>query len=453
MSAAYTIWLSSPTGERLAVLDSFVRLSYRRVVNRSGQASASRQPLQLVLHAESLPASLLVRDSRLEIWRAPGGAGLPSTSACFSGQELDTETVWLVRSIRKLLDSSGQQLLAVGAVPAIDVLAARLVAYPVGSSQASKTGPADNLMKQIVRENFASDAEAARDLGDWLDIAPDMGLAPATSKQCAWRNVLHVLQELAEAAAEAGTPLYFDIVSPTRERLEFRTYIGTRGSDRTFPDGLNPLVLSPETGTLSSVERSFDYADEYTYVYAGGQGAEEERLIVGAGDSLRSAASPFGRRERLLDARHIADGDALQAEAAANLATGRPRSLFRATVTSNPGSIYGVHWRWGDRVTAAFAGEIFDCHIDEVEVTVEAGQETVRAWLRAEGTPLPSLAEQVARLTSSETETTYQQVQRSTLPASTTLLVPPEGHMLLYGRYAIAGSLSLGSSGRLVILV
>jgi hypothetical protein len=36
--------------------------------------------------------------------------------------------------------------------------------------------------------------------------------------------VLTVLQEIAEASAEAGTRIYFDIVAPTVSTLEFRTY-------------------------------------------------------------------------------------------------------------------------------------------------------------------------------------------------------------------------------------
>jgi hypothetical protein len=456
MSTSYTIWLSTPTGVPLAVIDSFVRLEYRRIVNSAGHSSSPGSsgalPLRLLLAAENLPLHLVGRDSRLEIWRTPpnpaGESQMPVS------QELDTETVWLVRRVRKLLTNNGERLVELEAVPAIDLLASRIVPYPVGSTRASKSGPADDLMKEVVRENLGiavSDSE--RRLSTWLDVAPNLGLAPGVSKSFARRNVLHVLRELAEASAQAGTPLYFDIVSPARGRLEFRTYTGARGSDHTFPAGINPVVLSPETGTLAQIDRSFDYADEFSVVYAAGQGVESERLVAEAVDATRSTASPFSRRERLVDARQIADVSALAAEAQAALAAGHPRRIFQALIVNTPGMAYGRHWRWGDRVTASFDGEIIDCHIEELHVVVESGRETVRAWLRADGLEPLSLGGQVDKLAADERETTYQQVQRGALPAGTALMVPPGGHMLVYGRYEMVGSLTLDAGARLVVLV
>jgi hypothetical protein len=433
-----------------------VRLEYRRGANSSGRSTASgfgsALPLRLLLEVESLPLHLIGRDCRLEIWRTrhdPAGE-----SAIPLSQQLDTETAWLVRRVRKLLTRDGRRLLELGAVPAIDLLASRIVSYPVGNAYASKSGPADDLMKQVVRENLGTAAtDSARRLGDWLFITPDLSQAPTVSKSFARRNVLHVLKELAEASAQAGTPLYFDIVSPARGQFAFRTYTGARGTDHTFPAGVNPVVLSPETGTLTQVDRTFDYEDEFSVVYAAGQGVEAERLVAEAIDTARSSASPFGRRERLVDARQIADVDELAAEAQAALAAGHPRRTFQAMVVSMPGMAYGRHWRWGDRVTASFDGEIIDCHIDELEVIVEGGRETVRAWLRADGLEPLSPGGQVDKLAADERETTYQQVQRGALPANATLMLPPGGHLLLYGRYELAGSLALDAGARLVILV
>lgn len=455
----YTIWISSPAGERLAVIDRFIRLEYRRVVNHPGLYTAvdtrNVLPLRLVLPADSLPARTLPPDSRLEIWRTKGDIERRTPDSAYQPlrtQELDTETIWLVRRIRKLLTRDGQYLLELGAVPAIALLTTRIVAYPAGSIQASKQAPADDMMKHIVRENFASAADSARDISDWFSIAPDLGLAPVVSKRFARRNVLHVLEELAQASSEAGTPLYFDIVSQSLGKLEFRTYIGARGTDHTFPDGLNPVVLSPETGTLMQVDRSDDYEDAYSVVYAAGQGIETERLIAEAHDPVRIASTPFGRRERLLDARHIASPADLAVEARSALAAGRPRRTFRATVVSAAAIAYGQHWRWGDRVTAAFDGEIIACHIDEVHVIVEDGRETVWATIRAEGIAPPGLDQRVDRLSAGEAEAAYQQVQRGGLPVDTTLAVPTDGQMLVYRRYELAGRLTLNTGAKLVVL-
>lgn len=459
--ANYTIWISSPSGERLAVIDRFIRLEYRRVVNRTGMyvAGGVRNvlPLNLVLLADALPLRFIERDSHLEIWRTKGEAEQRPAGSSYRPlrtQELDTETIWLVRRVRKLLTRDGQRLVELGAVPALAILNSRIVAYPAGSAQASKQGPADDVMKQIVRENFGPAAtDPARDVGDWLNVAPDVSLAPVVSRSFARRNVLQVLDELAQASAEAGTPLYFDVVSQAPGQFEFRTYVGARGADHTFPNGIGPVVLAPETGTLAQVDRSDDYEDEYTVVYAAGQGVEAERLVAEAGDSPRIATSPFGRRERLVDARQVGNVNDLLAEARAALVASRPRRTFRASVVSTAGIAYGQHWRWGDRVTAAFEGEIIACHIDEVQVIVEAGRETVQATVRADGLAPLTRDSHLDRLVASESEATYQQMQREVLPADTTLRLPQQGQILVYGRYEVAGSLLLNSGAKLVIVV
>jgi hypothetical protein len=50
-----------------------------------------------------------------------------------------------------------------------------------------------------------------------------------------------------------------------------------------------------------------------------------------------------------------------------------------------PDSRYGVDWAWGDYVTAQAFGQLIDCRIDAVSVSVKpgAGYERIDAWLRA----------------------------------------------------------------------
>jgi hypothetical protein len=447
----HTIWLSTPTGTPSAIIDNIIRLDYRRSLNESGRYVAqnvrNELPLRCIAPADALPLHLLARDSRLQLWRTRSTNG-----ALLRSQSPVTEATWLVRQVRTLASTDGQRLVEIGAVPAIDLLNDRIVAYPANRAQASKTGPADDLMKAIVRENFGALAtDSRRDVSNWLKVAPDLGRAPVVSKSFARRTVLDVLQELAEASAEAGTPLYFDIVTPAPAIMEFRTYAGTRGIDHTFPGGVQPVVLSPETGTLLEAERGFDYEDEYTVVYAGGQGAENERRIATVSDPARISGSPFGWRERRIDVRHIRDTTDLLAEAQAALVAGRPRRTFRATIRSTPGAAYGLHWKWGDRVTAVVEDEIFACTIDELAVTVTAAGETIRARLRADEDDAAT-STRLSRLTTPETEATYQQVQRGTLPANSSLRLPAEGHLLVYGRYVIAGQVDLAAGSRLVVL-
>lgn len=370
MGAEYTIWLARPDGWRLQPLDpsAWHSLHYRRPVNAVGA-------LTLTLSA-AFPVDMIALDSRIEVWRRPAATGPLA---------LDTETIYFVRGITKRVDMRGERTYEINAVSAVELLARRIVAYAAASAQASKSGmAADTMIREIVLENLGSSAtDTARSIATSLAVAAAAGTGPSVTKAFARRNVLRVCQEIAQAAADLGTPVYFDIVAPMPNTLEFRTYVGVRGSDHSYPSGINPVRLSTNAGTLTDVTRSYDYSDEATYVYAAGKGQESAREIATASSTTRMAASPFNRRELLIENSN-ATGTALVDEARAGLYAHRPRRIFRGTIVNAPGAIYGQHWGLGDKVSAELDGEVIPCRIDMVDVRVEDSEETIKADLRAE---------------------------------------------------------------------
>jgi hypothetical protein len=453
MAATYTIWLSSPTGERIAVLDRFVRLEYRRRVNDAGFGMGLfgrvSYPFTLMLSWPSLPPSLVrlfQRDYRLEVWRSVDGGLL----------ELDTETVWFIAQVVQRVTGRGERVLIVHAEPATSLLSRRIVASASGGSRAQKSGPADDLIRAIVREHFGSAAGTERDVSAWLTIpteGEDRSGGASVSKAFAWRNVLTVLQELAEASAEAGIPLFFDVVAPTPSTLRFETYAQVRGTDHSRGNsrGMEPVVLSVETGTLTDVVRSVEWREEITAVYVGGQGARESRAVVEVSDAARAARVPFGRCEVLHDARQVAMTEGLTSEGHTRLREGQPAVTFSAQVVNRPSALYGVHWRFGDRVTAEFEGEVLTCRVDQVQVVVTRDGEKVTANLVLErsgvGTTRQSRGSEV-----SETEHVFQQVQQTGVPSGEVVLVPTGGQLVVYGRYAVAGTLKVAAEGEVRVL-
>lgn len=460
MQCEYMVWLCSPAGERLAVLDGFVRLEYVRRVNdtgyRRGLFGVVAYPLTLVLPwTDKLPLRWLQRDARLEVWRGCGGRLL----------ELDTETVWFVSRVVRRVLRSGERVVEVNAEPAIALLGRRIVAYGAGDTEAqcAETAAGD-AMKAIVRENFGSGAGSGRDVSNWLRVEENLGDGAHVTRTFARRNVLDVLKDLAEASGQDGEPLFFDVVAPTLgagEQVVFRTYGKARGSDHSFGNsaGTAPVVLSVETGTLADVVRQVDWHAEVTYVYVAGQGAQDARAIVEVGDTTRAGVVPFGRREVLCDARHVAVQAALEAEGKIALRQGEPRDEFEATLVSRaPWAVYGIHWRFGDVVSAEVAEEIVRCRIDSVRVVVERGREEVTAALRVdmsgqvgtlEGT---DLTRQVAGLAAHEQEHVHQQVQRQGVPAGEYVVVPSAAQIVAYGVYEIAGTLDVASGGELRVV-
>jgi hypothetical protein len=363
---AYFVEVADPFGVKLAQVDTFLALDFVRPVNDVGVLTLDLDP--------DTDVSQFRLDGRLSVYRQ-GSAG---------GYRLQTETVWLVRQWRRVMYTSGERVLRVTAYSASDLLARRIVAYAAGSDEASKTDHADDMMKAIVRENLgASATDTDRRWSSYLTVQADSASASSMSKAFSRRNVLTVLQEIAETSAEGGEPLYFDIVAPSSSTLEFRTYTGQRGVDRTLSSA-SPLIMSPELGTIRGGELFEDYASEYTVVYAAGGGEGKAREVSEVEDTARSGASPFGRIEALRDARHGATGASLTAEGNAYLRASRPKRIFTAALVDTPQVRYGLEWHWGDKVTAQFEGKTFDCHIDTLRVSVAGGKETISAHLRAE---------------------------------------------------------------------
>lgn len=363
----YYIDVATPQGVRIAQMDAFLALTYARRVNGYGVMTLDLDP--------NTDRSLFRLDGRLGIWRQPTDGGL--------GLEMDT--VWLVRNTKRVRNANGEQRLRITAVSALELLSRRIVAYAAGSAQALKTATdADNLLKDFVDENLgASATDTARRWNTLMTIAADESLGTHVDKACARRNLLTVCQEVADQAQQLGYPLYFDVICPTYGTLEFHTWINQRGADRRASSD-NPLILSPEMGTVAESEYEEDYLNEGTYCYAGGDGLEALREIATASDTARIGASPFGRREIFRDARQGSTGDSLTAEASAALYAARPRRLYSGRLIETDQVRYGRDWRWGDRVTVQDFGESFDCEISAIKVKVADGAETIDAALRAE---------------------------------------------------------------------
>lgn len=341
--------------------------AYARGVNTVGSLTLTLPP--------TIPLSYLQRDGRILVYRSV--PGVPPA--------LDMDAVWFIVSVTRRLSDSGEQSVEVKAVDAVDLLRRRIVAYAAGSSQAVKSAAADNLIKAIVRENLSTSAAvAARQLPTSLfRVAGDLGQAPTIAKAFSRRNVLEVCKDVADAATQAGTYTAFDVVW-AGDVLEFRTYTQWRGVDHRFPGGLNPVILSPDTGSLTSVEYGTDYSDEITYAYVGGQGEESARAVGEATDAVRATLSPFARIESWGQNNNSADSAALTDDADAAVRAGRPRVLFEGRVNADaPGATYGRDYGFGDVVTAQAFGVNVDCRIDAVSVSVGPDRESISIVARS----------------------------------------------------------------------
>ncbi len=362
MTAQYDIWLDTPDGDRLALLDTFLSLQYARVVNDVGKF--------MIKLPDTLDRRLIRPDAMLEIWRTEGGC----------------QTLELLGLIRRLEygEENGAAYSILEGYDGNGLLADRIVAYAAGSAQAVKSGAADDVMKAIVRENLGSSATDTDRILSALTVQPDFTLGPTVDKRFARKVVLEVLKTYAEAAYTLGTPVYFDMVpqitGDNRATWEFRTAINQPGSDRTY-SAYYPTLFSQEWGNLESPLLVYDYFDEYSVVYVGGQGEEAKRRVVEVEDTSRTGLSPWGRREKFLDATNQKTTAQLTSVGQRALATGRTRARFSGVLLSTTQTMYGRDWRVGDLVTASYRDMQFDVLVNVIHIRVDRNGEILEARL------------------------------------------------------------------------
>lgn len=375
-SAIYTCYLADPFGVRLADASNFISLKYTRTVNDVGT-------MTLILPGSFSRQYIRAPDGRVEIWRRQQNT---------SREILVTDTTWLIKKVDYARDDNGQETIVIEADTPLSILRepGRFINYDADSTDntAATDIAADDIIKSVARRNIGSsdtsNSAYTRDLSAYLSIAPNISLGATLSKSYPWRECLKVMQELANASTQAGVYLAFDIVAPSPDTLEFRTYTQQRGVDRRFPGGLNPIIIGPDFGNMGGCTLSYDWRNEITYALAAGRGTGSDRVTAEAADTARIAASPFGLREKFVNAAMYTTVGGLSEEAKAVVRQGRPKTLFRGKILDVPGSRYGVHWGWGDYVTVQAFGKSFDARIEAITVTVARGKETIDAWVRAD---------------------------------------------------------------------
>lgn len=366
MNTNWEIWLNDARGRRVKLLDNALGLSLVMNANEVGQWSL---PMP-----HGIDSALFGVDSIIEFWRAPQGGALQLLPS-----------LGFVRSFAYSQGEQGDAILTVSGPDQNDLLARRIVAYRAGSSYTSKSNQADDMMRDVVRENLGANCtDADRQLTAYgLTVEDDLTLGPSVDVGFAWQGVLETVQKIATISAQAGTPLYFRLApswaSDGTLAFKFQVVKNFMGQDRV--DVGSPVVFGDELGNLSDAVLVYEYADEVNYVYAGGAGEEDYRYVYETEDTAREGTSVWNRREAFVDARNLAKTE-VQNKAREALQAGEPTVRFSGKLLESNNSLYGLHWNFGDKVSASFCGRQFTGMVKAVRITVdENGNETVEARL------------------------------------------------------------------------
>ncbi len=371
MANAYQIIAKSSTGIALGTLDGFIDATINLVVSAVGAADIS-------LPYTAYNASFFAADNLIEVWRSVDGGLFYLLGG----------TAFLMRKLSKLLRPSGEKLLNITGLDLKDVVARRLVAYANQSSQASETGPADDIIKVVANENMSAAAvDTTRNLGNYFVIAPNLSAAPTLYENAPHRRLSDLFKETTDSSYTAGTYLAWDIgydPSQSLPVLTLNTYTGQRGVDHRWPSSSAPLFFDPEQGSIVDVERSYDYRDLRNRVYAGGSGIGPFQPIATANDLASQGLGPFNLVEEFLAISNTSDPNSLQTDAFEAMRRLRARRTYTARAVNTPFLRFGVEYDFGDFDTTALYGELLDARLDGVSISLADGEENVSLILRSD---------------------------------------------------------------------
>lgn len=362
--AKYEIRRYDTSGNLLEVIGEFKKLSYVRTVNTIGS-------MELYLPLGKYRYGDFSNNQLLEIWREKAGTN-----------KLQNETAYFLKDW-ELISSGGEGLVRLLAFDANWLLTTRIVAYAAGSAQAEMTDEADAMMRAIVIDNFGADANSTRRLAEFT-VSPIKEDSQEVTKAFSRRNVFQVLQEIAEAATEAGTNTYFDVVRTQINKFVFRTYTGQRGIDHGGTSSDIRLV-GEDYGNFEDVRFGTYHSQEVNYVYAGGQGQKNDRMIVEVSATKRiNNGYPYNRIEAFADARQADTTAAVRAEGRAKLREGKPKRVISGRLIDTPAMQYDIHYGFGDIVSVKAFNFVTDCHAKSVRGVVDDSGELLDIRLEGE---------------------------------------------------------------------
>lgn len=384
MSSRYETWLTDDSGRRILSLQDLSYLTFTRAVSGMGTCQFGL-PLEILtdkLHTWFQP------DWRLDVWRSPA-----------QGYALRREDVFFIRRASPYIRQDGVQMITLYGRNGIDLLKRRHVIQRAGTSWASKTDFADDMMKEIVREQMlygsvvdedgVQDNTRAWPQGEFT-VQADVSLGPSMPRDFEGAEVFDVLKGIKEATFQKYRDdpdnekrIFFDVVpvdldttkisSGAPQGWMFTTKAGLYGKDRT-----NEREFSLENENIDNPTYSISHLEEVNSVYMQGGGRGESQITENVTDAARIGSSRWNRVEAVKSSSNQTETTSLQDSGASELEANKPKEDFPVTFLNVPSSLYGIDWDLGDRVRVNYAQKQFEVEINIVYVSFkESGEETI----------------------------------------------------------------------------
>lgn len=398
MAATYQVWIKNRAGVRVAVLTdetapasgighTQIRSLYlTHLENHAGT-------LTLQIDGRSRLVPLFQTDCQIEVYRrvlTSGGDWYLEWEGFFIGEE-------------RRIDGNGDKTFIIHGVGYLDLVYREEISYFSSTAYTDKSGAGETVIKEFVSENIGSGAVvnlgAGREYSGvrlGLSVETDQGRGENWDGERSWKNLGKVIKEIAVLTGVA-----FDIVGTGAATFEFRVYEGQRGEDRSnvgitaASAGLNaagnpPIVFSDKKRNMRNVVYSRNQGTAINTINVLGRGDTITREITLRENAEGIAASDYeddddnivvtnwNRRVDSINASQQTTEEGRESVGDAELAERVPSETFTFEPVQSRSLAYGVHYTWGDVITAQIDDIVRHKKLIGVKITLNQNGENIQ---------------------------------------------------------------------------
>jgi hypothetical protein len=328
-------------------------------------------PLIFSVPGTDVRASFIQRDHFVEVRR-------------YNGEEWRTQATFMVKLIEKIRETGEEgestETYLFGCLSLEDLLAGRVVDPDDDPLEANgystKSGYTETVMHSYVREQLGAGASDERQI-PFFAQSTDKGRGRSVGFRERHSNLLELLQRMTEPFG-----VDFRVLLKNSNQLVFTTDIYGRNRSKSN-DSTSFFAFSENRGNLANAKLSQDYRETKNFAYILGPGEGDNRIVLNR-NTNDVYATPFARREFVVDAGNTEAGSSLEAltEGDKALNDERPRVEFTFDLVQNNISQYEVNWFLGDVVTVIYGDFQQDLRIMKVAIQVQSTDEQITPTLR-----------------------------------------------------------------------